>query len=466
MPAYELHDYSQTAVDTDLNGGISNVDVTIVITSSTGWPTGGANGPFFAMIDYDVAGKEVVLVTSRTGNTLQNVARAQGGTPGAAHGSGAKIRHIHTARDADEANYAVSQTVGKVTTKGDLIGATAANTFGRLAVGANNAVLLADSTQTTGLRWGTITQSSLAADSVGASQIIADSVGASELADNAVDTNAIANLAVTGAKIAATTITAGKIAADTITANEIAANAIGASELADNSVDTAAIVALAVDATKIANGAVANGAALLGTNQNLVLVTGTDPGAVGANRIWLNTTAAKRALLIRDSGNANWEVITTLGPGINYTPTLTNLTVGTGYNIARYRRYGRTIIADGFIKMGVGATTNASPFAISLPSAAADTSASFPAQEFYYHAAARAFDASASTNWAGVGVISSGGILAPAPGNNRTNLSFFATGGTAAWRDTIPFTWNGVDGDAFSWFCEYEANTAIDTNFV
>ena len=166
---YELGDFSQTAVDTALSAGIIAGDIT-TIDATTGWPTGGANGPFFAMIDYDVAGKELVLVTSRTGNTLQNVARGQGGTPAAAHSAGAKIRHIHTARDADEANYAVSQTVGAVTTKGDLLAATAANTLARRPVGANNQVLIADSAQADGIRWGLLTAASLGTDSVGADE--------------------------------------------------------------------------------------------------------------------------------------------------------------------------------------------------------------------------------------------------------------------------------------------------------
>ena len=41
-----------------------------------------------------------------------------------------------------------------VTTKGDLIAATAANTVARLAAGANGKVLKADSTESTGLVWG------------------------------------------------------------------------------------------------------------------------------------------------------------------------------------------------------------------------------------------------------------------------------------------------------------------------
>jgi hypothetical protein len=39
--------------------------------------------------------------------------------------------------------------------KGDLIGGTGADTFSRLAVGANGTVLTADSTETTGLKWAT-----------------------------------------------------------------------------------------------------------------------------------------------------------------------------------------------------------------------------------------------------------------------------------------------------------------------
>ena len=38
--------------------------------------------------------------------------------------------------------------------KGDLVPGTGADAFARLAVGANNTVLIADSTQATGLRWG------------------------------------------------------------------------------------------------------------------------------------------------------------------------------------------------------------------------------------------------------------------------------------------------------------------------
>lgn len=42
----------------------------------------------------------------------------------------------------------------KVTTKGDIVAATAANTLARLAIGSNGYPLIADSAATTGIRWG------------------------------------------------------------------------------------------------------------------------------------------------------------------------------------------------------------------------------------------------------------------------------------------------------------------------
>jgi hypothetical protein len=49
------------------------------------------------------------------------------------------------------ANAAIAKTI--VDAKGDLIAATAADTVSRLAVGANNTVLTADSTAATGMKW-------------------------------------------------------------------------------------------------------------------------------------------------------------------------------------------------------------------------------------------------------------------------------------------------------------------------
>jgi hypothetical protein len=64
----------------------------------------------------------------------------------------AAIRSLGTAVDTTVATM-VPKTI--VDAKGDIIAATAADTVDRLAVGANNTVLTADSSTATGLKWAT-----------------------------------------------------------------------------------------------------------------------------------------------------------------------------------------------------------------------------------------------------------------------------------------------------------------------
>lgn len=66
------------------------------------------------------------------------------------------IRTLGSAIDTtvfNNASAAIAKTI--VDAKGDLIAATAADTVARLAVGANNTVLTADSSTSTGLKWAT-----------------------------------------------------------------------------------------------------------------------------------------------------------------------------------------------------------------------------------------------------------------------------------------------------------------------
>jgi phage-related tail fiber protein len=67
----------------------------------------------------------------------------------------AAIRSLGTAIDTTvftNAGNAIAKTI--VDAKGDIIAATAADTVSRLAVGANDTVLTADSSTATGLKWG------------------------------------------------------------------------------------------------------------------------------------------------------------------------------------------------------------------------------------------------------------------------------------------------------------------------
>jgi hypothetical protein len=70
----------------------------------------------------------------------------------------AAIRTLGTSIDTttfNNASAAIAKTI--VDAKGDIIAATAADTVSRLAVGANDTVLTADSTAATGLKWATPT---------------------------------------------------------------------------------------------------------------------------------------------------------------------------------------------------------------------------------------------------------------------------------------------------------------------
>ena len=72
------------------------------------------------------------------------------------------IRTLGTAIDTtvfNNASAAIAKTI--VDAKGDIIAATAADTVSRLAVGANDTVLTADSSTATGLKWAAVPSGSL-----------------------------------------------------------------------------------------------------------------------------------------------------------------------------------------------------------------------------------------------------------------------------------------------------------------
>lgn len=74
----------------------------------------------------------------------------------------AAIRSLGSAIDSTvftNAGNAIAKTI--VDAKGDIIAATAADTVARVAVGADNTVLTADSSTATGLKWGVISADSM-----------------------------------------------------------------------------------------------------------------------------------------------------------------------------------------------------------------------------------------------------------------------------------------------------------------
>jgi hypothetical protein len=113
---------------------------------------------FTVAIDVDTINEEIVYVTGVSGDTL-TISRGQAGTGtpgviGIAHNAGASIKHVLTSSDLIYFNTAIQPDT--LTAKGDIYAASAAGTVGRVGVGTNGQVLTADSSQTRGLAWTTV----------------------------------------------------------------------------------------------------------------------------------------------------------------------------------------------------------------------------------------------------------------------------------------------------------------------
>lgn len=222
------------AVATTTSSSIASSGTTnFTISAYTGWPSGSA--PFFVVVEPGTPNEEKMLVSranatdsSLTVFSTPSIAANRGldGTSSVAHSSGAAIYPVFTAQDADEANEIASV----LTSKGDLLG-HGSSTFARVAVGSNNHVLVADSAQSAGVKWG----------QVGSDGIADDAVTAAKIAANAVDSSEIASGAVIEAKIGTGAVTAGKIGAGAVTTAKIGDGQVTTAKIGDAQVTTAKI---------------------------------------------------------------------------------------------------------------------------------------------------------------------------------------------------------------------------------
>ena len=166
-------EYSSISVETTLNSGINTTATTMTVPSvaaATALLGGITLDPgnvdiFTVAIDHDTVNEEIVFITGVSGDTF-TISRGQAGTgtagvSGITHSAGASIKHVLTSSDliyfrggVDTANAAIPKSL--VTTKGDIVAASASSTPARLGVGTNGQVLLADSTTATGLNWGSV----------------------------------------------------------------------------------------------------------------------------------------------------------------------------------------------------------------------------------------------------------------------------------------------------------------------
>lgn len=159
MTAYEQRSYPGTAADTLLAADITAGATAFSVTAGTGggYPDG-TGGPFFVIVDYDNSKAEKIRCSGRVNDTFTVAGtgggRGQDGTSAVGHSTPAKVRAVWTATDAQEANRAALNTVGKVTSKGDLLAGTGANALARVPAGANGTIPIFDSTQAAGIRAG------------------------------------------------------------------------------------------------------------------------------------------------------------------------------------------------------------------------------------------------------------------------------------------------------------------------
>jgi hypothetical protein len=156
--------YSTTSVATTLAATISSSATTVLVAAGTGSALmGGVSlaagnvDQFLVALDVDTQNEEIVAVTGISGDTL-TVTRAQAGSSNISHTAGASVKHVFTGDDATfftagvaTANAAIPKST--VTTKGDIIAATASATVTRVGAGTNGFILTADSTEAAGIKW-------------------------------------------------------------------------------------------------------------------------------------------------------------------------------------------------------------------------------------------------------------------------------------------------------------------------
>lgn len=159
--------YSSISVETTLASGISNSATSMTVATGTGSAllggvtlAAGNVDQFIVALDPDTVNEEIVFITAVSSDTF-TIVRGQSGTSAISHSGGATVKHVLVSDDLNfyttgvaTANAAVPKST--VTTKGDILVATASSTVSRQPLGTNGYFLKADSTQTTGLVWSQV----------------------------------------------------------------------------------------------------------------------------------------------------------------------------------------------------------------------------------------------------------------------------------------------------------------------
>ena len=151
--------YVGGAIQTTISAGISDVDASVSIASTAGWPLETAT-PFCVTIDPNNAAEETLLVT-RSGSTLTVVERGYDGTTAVAHTVGANIIHSHDAHTDDQNN----RMANLMDAKGELLGHDGTNSVaidGPIGAGDDGKLMTADNAAASG--WSLQTPANITVD--------------------------------------------------------------------------------------------------------------------------------------------------------------------------------------------------------------------------------------------------------------------------------------------------------------
>jgi hypothetical protein len=130
--------YSSTAVTTALANGITASQTSMVVGTTSGFPT---SFPYTLAIGFDTATEELVNVTAVSGTTL-TIVRGRDGTTGQDHEAGSVVKHVISARDLREPQEHIAATSDIHGVTGSLADAIAAAAATGSGGGDNNFSLM------------------------------------------------------------------------------------------------------------------------------------------------------------------------------------------------------------------------------------------------------------------------------------------------------------------------------------
>lgn len=176
---------------------------------------------------------------------------------------------------------------------GDTLVGTGEDTYTVLHVGSNGQTIIADSSQSTGVRWGTPTDPIISNNYINTDMLAASSVTEAKIrgsatvdADRSITTEKIRDSAITEAKLANNAVTEGKILNSSVSTDKLRGDSNDANDSL-RAVTSDKIRNLAITTSKIANTAVTPGKL-----NNTVYYRATDLGTNSTARIFIQAISS------------------------------------------------------------------------------------------------------------------------------------------------------------------------------